>query len=106
MRELLLQSRDDFEAMLKSMSDMGGVIGRAGRGLRAKPDAEKWSVVSTCDVQTDFLEGGPKWGRALKTHNFKLEDLKNSRVTVYLCLPATRLADAWAVAADDDRPDD
>jgi type IV secretion system protein VirD4 len=47
-------------------------------------------VVSTCDVQTDFLEGGPM-ARVLKTHDFKLEDLKTSRVTVYLCLPATRL---------------
>ena len=89
-RELLLQSRDDFDAMLKSMSDIGGVIGRAGRGLRAKPDSEKWSVVSTCDVQTDFLEGGAM-ARVLKKSDFKLEDLKTSRVTVYLCLPATRL---------------
>jgi type IV secretion system protein VirD4 len=30
--------------------------------------------------------------RVLTTHSFKLEDLKRERVTVYLCLPATRLA--------------
>ena len=46
--------------------------------------------MSTCDVQTDFLEG-EAMKRVLKRQSFKLEDLKTSRVTVYLCLPATRL---------------
>jgi type IV secretion system protein VirD4 len=90
-RELLLQPKTPFNTMLEEMGKVGGVIGRAGHSLASKPDAEKWSVISTCDVQTDFLEGG-EMGRVLKTHNFKLEDLKTSRVTVYLCLPATRLA--------------
>ena len=90
-RELLLQPKTLFNEMLERMGLIGGVIGRAGYSLASKPDAEKWSVISTCDVQTDFLEGG-EMGRMLKTHDFKLEDLKTSRVTVYLCLPATRLA--------------
>jgi type IV secretion system protein VirD4 len=90
-RELLLQPKTPFNAMLDRMGLIDGVIGRAGHSLNSKPDAEKWSVLSTCDVQTDFLEGGAM-ARVLKTHDFKLEDLKTSRVTVYLCLPATRLA--------------
>jgi type IV secretory pathway TraG/TraD family ATPase VirD4 len=56
LRELLLQPKASFDAMLESMGDeFGGVIGRAGHSLLSKPDAEKWSVVSTCDVQADFL---------------------------------------------------
>ena len=90
-RELLLQPKSAVDAMLERMGEIGGVIGRAGNSLRSKPDAEKWSVLSTCDVQTDFLEG-ESMARVLKKQNFKLEDLKTSRVTVYLCLPATRLA--------------
>jgi type IV secretion system protein VirD4 len=88
---LLLQPKESFAAMLEEMAKVGGVIGRAGHSLRSKPDAEKWSVLSTCDVQTDFLEG-ESMARVLKTHSFKLEDLKTSRVTVSLCLAATRLA--------------
>ena len=42
--------------------------------------------------------------RVLAESDFSMEDLKTSRVTVYLCLPATRLAHAWAVAAHDGRP--
>ena len=89
-RRLLLQDGEDFDAMLKAMADLGGVIGRAGKSLRAKPRDERASVVSTCDVQTDFLEGEPM-RRVLSGSDFRLEDLKAGRVTVYLCLPATRL---------------
>jgi type IV secretion system protein VirD4 len=89
-RDLLLQSRDDFNAMLKRMTDYKGVIARAAHSLSAKPEQEKWSVIATCDTQTDFLEG-KAMERVLTRHDFRLEDLKAGRVTVYLCLPATRL---------------
>ena len=90
-RELVTQGREAFTLMLSQMSALGGVIGRTGDALSAKPDSEKWSVVSTCDVQTDFLEGEPM-RRVLAGHSFSLEDLKERRITVYLCLPANRLA--------------
>jgi type IV secretion system protein VirD4 len=90
-RELVTQGREAFDAMLEHMGKQGGLIARTGQSLAAKPASEKWSVVSTCDVQTDFLEG-QSMRRVLSGHDFKLEDLKAKRVTVYLCLPATRLA--------------
>lgn len=90
-RELVTQDRNAFDATLAHMGQIGGVIGRTGDALSAKPDSEKWSVVSTCDVQTDFLEGAPM-RRVLAGHDFRLEDLKARRITVYLCLPANRLA--------------
>lgn len=90
-RELLTQGRDAFETMLNDMSSMGGLIGRTADALSSKPPSEKWSVVSTCDTHTSFLEG-ESMRRVLSGSDFRLEDLKADRVTVYLCLPATRLA--------------
>jgi type IV secretion system protein VirD4 len=90
-RRLLLQGPDELNAMLHDMATKHeGPIARAGNGLLAKPRDERGSVISTCDVQTDFLEGKPMQ-RVLTGSDFRLEDLKAGRVTVYLCLPATRL---------------
>ena len=89
-RRLLLQGKDDFDAMLVAMVNCGGVIGRSAQSLIAKPKEERASVISTCDVQTDFLEGGAMRS-VLAGSDFKMEDLKAGKVTVYLCLPATRL---------------
>jgi type IV secretion system protein VirD4 len=72
------------------MGKHGGPIARAGLGLLAKPREERGSIISTCDVHTDFLEG-KAMARVLSGSDFRLEDLKAGRVTVYLCLPATRL---------------
>lgn len=90
-RELLMQGKDDINTMLEDMKKYPGVIARSGNSLSSKPDVEKWSILSTCDVQTDFLEGEPM-RRVLGRSDFRLEDLKRERVTVYLCLPANRLA--------------
>ena len=90
-RHLLAQGRKEFDLMLADMIEKGGVIGRTASALKAKPPVEKWSIISTCDVHTDFLEGEPMQ-RVLRGSDFRMEDLKDKRVTVYLCLPATRLA--------------
>ena len=89
-RRLLAQDLKEQAAMLLDMAKYEGPIARAANSLRAKPRDERGSIISTCDVQTDFLEGEPM-RRVLTGSDFKLEDLKAGRVTVYLCLPATRL---------------
>ena len=90
-REILTSSKDEFEAHLGAMAAIEGPIARAAHSLILKPANERGSVISTCDVQTDFLEGAPM-RRVLAGHDFDLEDMKRERVTVYLCLPAGRLA--------------
>ena len=90
-RHLLTQGRKEFDLMLADMIGKGGVVGRTASALKAKPPMERGSVISTCDVHTDFLEGEPM-RRVLGGSDFRMEDLKQKRVTVYLCLPATRLA--------------
>lgn len=90
-RELLLQSEEPFIAMLNDMGKYEGTIARASNSLGSKPREERASVISTCDVQTDFLES-PAMKRVLTgTNAFRLEDMKKRRISVYLCLPATRL---------------
>lgn len=93
-RQLVTQGRKEFAVTLAAMQEStrgGGVIARSAAALNAKPPQEKWSIVSTCEVHTDFLEGEPM-ARVLCDSKFSMEDLKAKRVTVYLCLPATRLA--------------
>jgi type IV secretion system protein VirD4 len=89
-RQLLTQGRKAFEEMLAAMSGMGGVIGATADALSARPAVERWSVVSTCETQTAFI--GQEMRGVLGQSDFRMEDLKSDRVTVYLCLPATRLA--------------
>jgi type IV secretion system protein VirD4 len=90
LRHLLLQPANDFDVMLKAMQDIGGVIARGAASLHNKPRDERASVISTCDTQTAWLEG-EAMASVLRGADFKLEDLKDRRITVYLCLPAMRL---------------
>ena len=72
------------------MHGQGGVIARGAASLKNKPKDERASVISTCDTQTAWLEG-EAMASVLRGSDFRLEDLKEKRGTVYLCLPAMRL---------------
>ena len=91
-RELITQPLADFDAMLTHMEEIGSTIGRAASSLKLKADNERASVISTADVQTDFLEDGAMRD-VLSGHDFELESLKTGETTatVYLCIPAGRL---------------
>lgn len=87
-RELVTSANETF---LRYMAESGpAVASRAAQAMLIKPSSERGSVLSTCDVQTDFLEGAPM-RRVLEGHDFELEDMKRETVTVFLCLPASRL---------------
>ena len=90
-RNLLTQDATDFAAMLEAMQQHGELVAQAAGAMLAKPVNERMSVVSTCDTHTAFLVG-ESMTSVLSGSDFRLEDLKSDRVTVYLCLPATRLA--------------
>ena len=102
LRHKLLQPAKDFELMLDDMHAKGGVIARGAASLRNKPRDERASVISTCDTQTAWLEG-EAMASVLRGSDFRLEDLKDKRTTVYLCLPAMRLGTHGQMAAADDR---
>lgn len=90
-RDLLTQDGEAFYTMLNAMKTKGELIAQAASAMLAKPPSERMSVVSTCDTHTAFLVG-ESMKSVLSGSDFRLEDLKATRVTVYLCLPATRLS--------------
>ena len=90
LRHRLLQPAGDFDVMLDEMFALGGVIARGAASLKNKPKDERGSVISTCDTQTAWLEG-EAMASVLRGSDFRLEELKEKRTTVYLCLPAMRL---------------
>jgi type IV secretion system protein VirD4 len=91
-RELLMQSKDERATLFAQMkaSDIP-IIARMGAAMEGRAYNEAGSILSACEAQTTFLEGeGIR--RVLSGSSFQFADLKKKRVTVYLCLPATRLA--------------
>lgn len=99
-RRLLTQDRKSFNAMLAEMraakkpDDPNAgldLIARTAAAMENKPGTERFNIVSTCETHTAFLEG-EAMRKVLCRSSFAMEDLKRKLVTVYLCLPATRLA--------------
>lgn len=93
-RQLLTLDPRGFELLLGAMQENSGcfgVIRRAANSMAAKPDKERSSVISTAVEQTDFLDS-PLMADTLKRSDFSLANLKRKPTTVYLCLPASRMA--------------
>jgi type IV secretion system protein VirD4 len=93
-REYLTLDDEHFGRLLKAMGtnpNCNFVIQRAANSLLSKAPNEKSGVISTAIEQTDFLDS-PPIARCLERTDFKLADLKTKPTTVYLCLPAGRMA--------------
>jgi type IV secretion system protein VirD4 len=93
-RQLLTLDDQGFQLLLKVMQtnpSCAGVIQRAANSMATKSDNERSGVISTAIEQTDFLDS-PPLGRCLAGSDFSLTDLKRRPTTVYLCLPAGRMA--------------
>lgn len=94
LRELLTLDIDSFDTLLQEMTtnfEANGAVARIANGLSAMPEKQFGSIRATARVSTDFLES-PRMGRVLSRTDFDLADLKRAPTTVYLCLPAGRLA--------------
>jgi type IV secretion system protein VirD4 len=93
-RELLTLNDKGLEILFEAMrtnESCAGVIRRAANSMATKAPNERSGVISTAIEQTDFLDS-PPLGRCLGHSDFSLTDLKREPVTVYLCLPAGRMA--------------
>ena len=93
-RQLLTLDAEGFDLLLKTMqanTRCNGVIRRAANSMANKSPNEKSGVLSTAIEQTDFLDS-PPLGRCLSGSDFQLTDLKRMPTSVYLCLPAGRMA--------------
>lgn len=79
-------------AQWEDSADLGNAIEGAARDFFEKEERERSSVHSTARRHTKFLDYSAM-RRVLRGHDFNLADLKSERrgVTVYLCLPASRI---------------
>lgn len=68
-----------------------GVMAGIAEALRVKPDRELGSIISAADIQTAFLESKPI-AESLSGSDVQLADLVSRPTTIYLCLPASRMA--------------
>lgn len=93
-RDILAGDQRDLLDTLEVMADsdaFGGTVSQVGHSTKGKPENERGSVISTAIEQTNFLMS-PAMERTLETSTFRLEDIKRQASTVYLCLPAGRMA--------------
>jgi type IV secretion system protein VirD4 len=90
-RDILVSTKTEFEALLNKMlgSDNRIVQSTAARTI-AKEEKLRSSVVAVLQSHTHFLDS-PRIRRSLARSDFRFEDLKTSKMTVYLVLPADRL---------------
>lgn len=85
----LLMSGDFLERMQENQAFDGLIAGAAG-ALLVMGKEERGSILSTARRNTKFLES-PAMQRVLEGNDFDLGDLKRRPMTLYLCLPASRL---------------
>ncbi len=95
LRHYLTLDRDTLEndilPRMKESDAAFGVIARAAGALDQKGDKEFGSVLSTAIEQTDFLDS-PAMRRVLMRSDFVLRDLKEKKLSIFLCLPAGRMS--------------
>ena len=94
LRAILTLGEQDFADLLEDMIDnhaASGLVARTARRLLQKTDRERSGVISTAQAQTNFLDS-PRMTDILRASSFDLGDLKSGRTTIYLVLPADRLA--------------
>lgn len=93
-RDALTCDAERFSLLLAEMacSEVGeGVVARAANTLVMMSDRERSSILSTAIVQTDFLDS-PAMKAVLCRSDFSLAQLKDKPTSVYLSLPAGRMA--------------
>lgn len=91
-RRLLTQGATAQAALWEEMKGLANIyLAIGGEALAGTRPAELSSIIGSAATQTAFLDG-PHMARVLSHSSFRLEDLKDKRITVYLCLPALRLA--------------
>jgi len=90
--ELLSLPAEKFEKLITAMMNSGHpAVAMAGARFNQKPEKEAGSVVSSAQENLHFLGGG-RIAQVLSRSDFDLADLKRKKMTVYLILPADRLA--------------
>lgn len=90
-RDLLLLDGDDMTAFFERMLESNHHIVRS-TGARCLQKEERLlaNVIASAQAQTHFLDSA-RIRESLSASDFKFEDLKSAKMTIYLVLPADRL---------------
>lgn len=80
-----------FYDMTMQAGAFNGVLAATGQAFLNMRASERQSVLSTARTQTGFLDSKPLQD-ILQGLDFRVADLKHGKTTLYLCLPASRMA--------------
>jgi type IV secretion system protein VirD4 len=80
-----------FKLMAQVGESFDGLVAMTGTSMLAKPPRERESVIATAVENLAFLDS-PALRRNLARSTFRLDDLAKRPTTIYLCLPAGRMA--------------
>lgn len=91
-RDLLLLDGDDLQNLFQDMADSPNHI-VASTGARCIQKEEKLlsNVIASAQAETHFLDSA-RIRENLTVSDFKFEDLKSKKMTIYLVLPADRMS--------------
>lgn len=86
-----------FDVLYLQMMDcrddgpLGGIVGQTGSAMDGLGDNTRGSVNGAVNQHTSFLDA-PQLRRVSERSDFLLEDLKNKKMSVYLCMPFSMVA--------------
>lgn len=90
-RDLLLQDADGMQSLFKDMyQSKNPVVSGTGARCMQKEERLLGNVMASAQAHTHFLDS-PRVRESLSVSDFKFEDLKSRKISVYLVLPADRL---------------
>ena len=90
-RNIISMARMEMNDLLGRMAEsQNPIISSAGARTLSKEERLQSSVLASLQSHTHFLDS-PSIRKSLSASDFKFEDLKTSRMTIYLVLPADRL---------------
>jgi len=91
-RDLMLLDGEDMRALFRRMaSSEHHIVASTGARCLQKEEKLLANVIASAQAQTHFLDS-PRIRESLSVSDFRFEDLKTRPMTVYLVLPADRLA--------------
>ncbi len=92
-REILTATKQARTKVFKKMSESTaafGIIARVANNMLSREDREMSSIISTAVRHTGFLDD-PRIVKHLSSSDFKLAELKQDKITIYLVIPPDKI---------------
>ncbi len=91
-RDIITAGPDELDGVLKAMLTSGNLVMQStATRLLSMDEKMRANIFTTLQSHTHFLDS-PRMRESLSASDFRFEDLKAAKGTVYLVLPADRLA--------------